>query len=138
MSEIKEKEIAPAPPTGSECNKTFNFSIDSISESHCPPGLEYLLCVDQLLVKQHIEAFEMMTGFETANKYMVLNTMGQQVFLAAETGGNCCTRNCCGSLRSFEMILGGERHKLRLKLYLNLRYDRETSRKIRSAIQMYM
>ena len=58
-------------------------------------------------MKQHIEAFEVMTGFETANKYMVLNTMGQQVFLAAESGGNYCTRNCCGSLRSFEMILGG-------------------------------
>jgi len=92
---------------------TYNilYVTQYISENnHCPPGLEYLLCVDQLLVKQHVEAFEMMTGFETANKYMVLNTMGQQVFLAAETGGNCCTRNCCGSLRSFEMILGGKIH----------------------------
>ena len=125
MSEIKEKEAAPAPPIG--IDKLFTAWINSIyilnytydilyvalyisENNHCPPGLEYLLCVDQLLVKQHVEAFEMMTGFETANKYMILNTMGQQVFLAAETGGNCCTRNCCGSLRSFEMILGGKIH----------------------------
>ena len=93
-----------------------------------------MLCVDQLLVKQHVEAFEMMTGIETANKYMILNTMGQQVFLAAETGGNFCTRNCCGSLRSFEMILGGEIDQITWKLFFHFRYDWETDCKICSAI----
>jgi hypothetical protein len=39
--------------------------------SNCPPGLEYLLHVDQLLVKQHIELIEAFTGFQTANKYKV-------------------------------------------------------------------
>ena len=37
---------------------------------------------------------------------MVMNTMGQQVFFAAEET-DCCTRNCCGALRAFEMIIAG-------------------------------
>ena len=41
---------------------------------------------------------------------MVLNTMGQQVFFAAEET-DCCTRNCCGALRGFEMIISGEKNR---------------------------
>ena len=35
--------------------------------------------VDQLLIKQKVEVMEVVTGFETANKYEVLNSMGQHV-----------------------------------------------------------
>ena len=35
--------------------------------------------VDQLLIKQKVEILEAVTGFETANKYEVLNSMGQNV-----------------------------------------------------------
>ena len=62
---------------------------------------------DKLLIKQTVELFEAFTNFETENKYRVLNTMGQQVFFAAEDT-DCCTRNCGGDLRSFEMIIAGE------------------------------
>ena len=112
---------------------------------NCPPGLEYLLHVDQeqgsnffyfldcnlkflrkltvkafptwripykLLIKQTVELFEAFTTFETKNKYKVLNTMGQQVFFAAEET-DCCTRNCCGALRGFEMIISGENTEVR-------------------------
>lgn len=72
--------------------------------ANCPPGLEYLLHVDQLLVKQQVELLEAFTGFETANKYKVLNSMNQQVFFAAEKN-DCCTRQCCGPLRTFEMAI---------------------------------
>ena len=34
--------------------------------------------------------------------------MGQQVFFAAEKN-DCCTRQCCGPLREFEMALTGKR-----------------------------
>ena len=78
----------------------------------CPPGLQYLTMVDQLLIKQKVEILEAMTGFETANKYEVLNSLGQnvgksywlipwlikinkQVYKAKEDS-DCCTRNCCG------------------------------------------
>ena len=47
--------------------------------SGCPPGLQYLTMVDQLLIKQKVEILEAVTGFETANKYEVLNSMGQNV-----------------------------------------------------------
>lgn len=41
-------------------------------------------------------------GFETNNQYEVKNSMGQKIYKAKEKN-DCCTRNCCGSLRSFDM-----------------------------------
>lgn len=66
----------------------------------CPPGLEYLTSVDQLLVKQQVEILEMMTGWESANKYKILNSQGQQVYFAAEES-DLCMRQCCGPQRGF-------------------------------------
>ncbi|GFR65808.1 phospholipid scramblase [Elysia marginata] len=42
------------------------------------------------------------TGFETNNKYEIRNSMGQRVYMAVEDTC-CCTRNCCGSARPFDM-----------------------------------
>ena len=36
----------------------------------------------------------------------ILNSMGQQVFFAAEKN-DCCTRQCCGPLREFELAITG-------------------------------
>ena len=70
--------------------------------------------VDQLLIKQKVEVLEVVTGFETANKYEVLNSMGQHVgelliendiftgkfqVYAAKEDSDCCTRMCCGPNR---------------------------------------
>ncbi|ETE59375.1 Phospholipid scramblase 3, partial [Ophiophagus hannah] len=41
-------------------------------------------------------------GFEGNNKYEVRNSLGQHIFHAEEQN-DCCTRNCCGSLRRFSM-----------------------------------
>lgn len=46
---------------------------------NCPPGLEYLSTVDQLLVKQKVELLEVFTGFETNNRFVVKNSLGQNV-----------------------------------------------------------
>lgn len=70
----------------------------------CPPGLEYLTQIDQLLVHQQIELLELVTGWETENKYRVRNTLGQQVYFAAEQS-NCCARQYCGPVRPFEMTI---------------------------------
>ncbi|XP_067008373.1 phospholipid scramblase 1 isoform X2 [Anabrus simplex] len=67
-----------------------------------PPGLEYLCMIDQLLVHQKVELLEAFTGFETANKFTVKNSMGQKVYYAVEDS-DCLTRNCCGPLRPFDM-----------------------------------
>lgn len=41
-------------------------------------------------------------GFETNNKYTIKNSVGQKIFYAVEEN-DCCTRNCCGPIRPFEM-----------------------------------
>ncbi|XP_026520552.1 phospholipid scramblase 1-like [Notechis scutatus] len=69
---------------------------------NCPPGLEYLSQIDQILIHQQIELLEIITGFETANKYEIKNAMGQRVYFAAEEN-DCCTLNCCGPSRPFTM-----------------------------------
>ncbi|XP_034837983.1 phospholipid scramblase 2 isoform X1 [Maniola hyperantus] len=70
--------------------------------TNCPPGLEYLSMIDQLLVKQKVELLEAFVGFETNNKYTVKNALGQKVYYAVEDN-DCCTRNCCGPMRPFDM-----------------------------------
>uniref|UniRef100_A0A8C9K3R2 Phospholipid scramblase n=1 Tax=Panthera tigris altaica TaxID=74533 RepID=A0A8C9K3R2_PANTA len=69
---------APPPPSG------------------CPPGLEYLS------QHQQIELLEVITGFETNNKYEIKNSFGQKIYFAVEDT-DCCTRNCCGASRPFTM-----------------------------------
>ncbi|KAH0624054.1 hypothetical protein JD844_007374 [Phrynosoma platyrhinos] len=70
--------------------------------ANCPPGLEYLSQIDQILIHQQIELLEIITGFETCNKYEIKNALGQRVYFAAEET-DCCTRNCCGPSRPFTM-----------------------------------
>ncbi|NWI85712.1 PLS1 scramblase, partial [Pitta sordida] len=67
---------------------------------NCPPGLEYLTQIDQVLIHQEIELLEIFTGFETSNKYELKNALGQRVYFAAEDT-DCLTRNCCGPSRAF-------------------------------------
>ncbi|XP_003966930.1 phospholipid scramblase 2 [Takifugu rubripes] len=67
-----------------------------------PPGLEYLTQVDQILIHQKVELLEAFIGFETNNQYEIKNSLGQKIYKAKEKN-DCCTRNCCGSLRSFDM-----------------------------------
>lgn len=44
----------------------------------------------------------MFTGFEANNKYVIKNALGQNVYWATEDS-DCCTRNCCGPARPFDM-----------------------------------
>ena len=79
---------------------------------NCPIGLKYLLHVDQLLVKQGIEMGEVITGWETANKYSILNSLGQKVFQANETYDHGCSMYCCGNLREFTIIINGLEYEI--------------------------
>ncbi|XP_069105448.1 phospholipid scramblase 1-like [Argopecten irradians] len=88
--------------------------------ANCPPGLQYLSQVDQLLVKQKVEGFEAVTGIETNNKYEVLNSLGQIVYRAHEDTC-CCTRNCCGSKRPFDIKITDNTHKEVIHLSRGLR-----------------
>lgn len=68
----------------------------------CPRGLEYLAQVDQLLIKQKKEGLEVLTNFEMANEYLVLNTTGQMVYNCKEES-NVCIRQCLSASRPFVM-----------------------------------
>ncbi|KAK3887916.1 hypothetical protein Pcinc_007999 [Petrolisthes cinctipes] len=85
-----------------------------------PPGLEYLAQLDQILVKQVHEVFELLSGCEMKNKYLLKNSMGQE-FLKAKEDTDCCTRQCCGPARPFEMgFFDGQEQEV-LHLYRPLR-----------------
>jgi len=76
---------------------------------NCPPGLEYLTMIDQLIIKQRLEMLEAVAGvmgygLETANKYKIKNVLGQNVYKAVEDT-ECCTRIICGPARPFDMII---------------------------------
>ncbi|XP_064408720.1 phospholipid scramblase 1-like [Latimeria chalumnae] len=66
----------------------------------CPPGLEYLTQIDQILIHQQVSLVEALTGFEANSKFEIKNSLGQRVYFAAEEN-DCCNRNCCGPNRSF-------------------------------------
>ncbi|XP_052572783.1 phospholipid scramblase 2 [Peromyscus californicus insignis] len=69
---------------------------------NCPAGLEYLSQIDQILIHQQTELLEVLTGFETNNKFEIKNSLGQMVYLAVEDT-DCCTRNCCEASRPFTL-----------------------------------
>lgn len=46
---------------------------------NCPPGLEYLTMLDQLLIKQKVNLTQVLVGFEQNNKFVVKNSLGQDV-----------------------------------------------------------
>ncbi|XP_072036851.1 phospholipid scramblase 1-like [Amphiura filiformis] len=70
----------------------------------CPPGLEYLTQLDQLIVHQQLELMEVITGFDFKNRYQIKNSLGQQVYFAYEESTFCC-RCWCQSHREFSMTV---------------------------------
>ncbi|XP_075056647.1 phospholipid scramblase 1-like [Mixophyes fleayi] len=89
---------------------------------NCPPGIEYLSQIDQLLIHQQRELLEVITGFETNNKYEIKNRMGQRIYFAAEEN-NCCNRNFCGSIRSFTIPIVDNTSREVMRIVRPLRCD---------------
>ncbi|XP_013384452.1 phospholipid scramblase 2 isoform X1 [Lingula anatina] len=92
----------PPMPPGAQQPQQQQWMVRPQGIPGCPPGLEYLTQVDQLLVHQQVELLEAFTGWETKNKYQVKNSLGQQVYFAAEES-DMCMRQCCGPGRGFQM-----------------------------------
>ncbi|XP_008051130.1 phospholipid scramblase 4 [Carlito syrichta] len=67
---------------------------------NCPPGLEYLAQLDNIHVLQHFEPLEMMTRFETNNRYDIKNNSNQMVYIVNEDTDDF-TRNAYRTLRPF-------------------------------------
>ncbi|XP_076229400.1 uncharacterized protein LOC143175216 isoform X2 [Nomia melanderi] len=87
----------------------------SLPNTICPPGLEYLMALDHLFVRQEVPVLEAFTGFVTERKYNVVNIRGEPVFYVAEESG-ICARLCLGSYRSceFRVMTGDTREVLRM------------------------
>ncbi|KAK0138362.1 Phospholipid scramblase 2 [Merluccius polli] len=104
-------EYSNAPPS----NSISPSPSQSLVPVGVPPGLEYLTQIDQILIHQKVELLEALISFETNNQYEIKNSLGQKIYKAKEKN-DCCTRNCCGSLRSFDMKIkdNSDREVIRL------------------------
>ncbi|KAF5280170.1 hypothetical protein FQR65_LT15033 [Abscondita terminalis] len=69
---------------------------------NCPPGLEYLTTIDQLIVHQTSDVLQVAAGFETENQYYIANKNDQKIYYAQEKS-DAFARNCCKARRAFEM-----------------------------------
>jgi len=69
--------------------------------------MEQLQALDSLAVKQKKEMGEILTGFETKNRYSVINPMGSELYFAEEVGGSFLTRTFLKAARPFTIELNG-------------------------------
>jgi len=63
--------------------------------------MERLANVDALVIGQKKEWAEIFTGFETKNRYVVMDTEGNELYAAAEVGGSWLGRQFLKSMRPF-------------------------------------
>ncbi len=66
----------------------------ALKPDNCPPGLEYLTQINHLIVKQKVELLEAFIGFETKNKYVVKNALGQPVYKVNKKCSVILKMNC--------------------------------------------
>jgi uncharacterized protein YxjI len=69
-----------------------------------------------LFISQKKENIEIFTGFETKNKYAIMDETGIQILFAAEVGSNFFMRNFLKGSRSFEMQIMDKDGNVALKL----------------------
>ncbi|KAL4228869.1 Plscr4p [Mactra antiquata] len=81
-----------------------------------PPGLAYLQTLNEVLIHQHFDTLEIVTGFERNNKYRLCNSAEQQ-FLYAKEDTDCMTRQCCGNNRPFTMNITDNNWQPMVQLY---------------------
>jgi len=76
------------------------------------PGLEKLMVVHDLYVKQDIQALEALSGgcCEFNNKYKIFNESGQLVYNATEESDACC-RCCCAPIHTMTIHFTDENNK---------------------------
>lgn len=77
-----------------------------------PVGLEALVDVDHILIKQHIETLEFLKSIDAANKYSIM-VPGEHLILHAEEHSNFFARNLIGKSRGFNLKVLSLEHKER-------------------------
>ena len=84
--------------------------------------MEKLSSVDGLVVSQRKEWGEILTGFETKNKYAVLDASGNDLYIAAELGGSLLLRWFLKALRPFEINVWTYENRLVLRVVRPFRF----------------
>ena len=84
--------------------------------------MEALAQIDGLVIQQKKEWGEILSGFETKNKYSIFNTAGQQLYYAAEIGGNLLVRMFLRAWRPFEIAVVNPQNELVLTLKSPFRF----------------
>ena len=67
--------------------------------------MEKLLALNGLVISQKKEWGEIVTGFETKNKYEIFDTAGNELYIAIEKDGSTLLRWLLKSLRPFEISI---------------------------------
>ena len=67
--------------------------------------MERLKSLNSLLISQKKEWGEILTGFDTKNKYVISDKSGETIYYAAEEGGSLLSRFFLKSLRPFTIVV---------------------------------
>ncbi|XP_065285747.2 phospholipid scramblase 2-like [Dermacentor albipictus] len=108
-----------APPGGSGHPLLLGHMPKPATSVVCPPGLEYLTVLDQIILDQQGKIAEAV-GVEIANSYVVRNSSGQLIYCLNEDS-TCCTRNCCGPFRCFVMNVMDQKNDVVMRFVRYLR-----------------
>lgn len=94
---INQQPVAFLPQGGGSGLPSANWSNNA-------PFHNYLIGASSFHVKQKVELFEAIVGWETGNKYTVKDQSGNKVFYVGEESG-CCPRQFCASSRPFTLTV---------------------------------
>lgn len=84
--------------------------------------MERLKNVAGLVVSQKKEWGEILTGFETKNKYVISDDQGNMLYRAAEEGGSFLVRAFLKGLRPFEILVLDQTNQILLKVNRPFRF----------------
>ncbi|WKE66988.1 phospholipid scramblase-related protein [Gallaecimonas kandeliae] len=84
--------------------------------------MERLNSLDGLIVRQQKEWVEILSGFETKNKYTVLDEAGNNIYYAAEEGGSALLRVFLKALRPFTIVVLAENNQEVLRVARPFRF----------------
>ena len=84
--------------------------------------MEKLSSIGKLIVSQQKEWTEIITDFETRNKYVVLDSSGNRLYFAAEEAGSILLRWFLKGLRPFTLVVLTEHNEVVLRVIRPFRF----------------
>ena len=84
--------------------------------------MEKLESLNAIVIQQKKEWGEIITNFETKNRYAVFSSNGEELFLAAEEGGSFLLRWFLKALRPFKIRILDTQGKIILSLHRPFRF----------------